>query len=194
MLQINLLPGPEKDKILSQRVSSYLANLMTPIIILIILIIGALFLLTQYLSTIDKNLQEQIATKNSAKTKFNQTQEQINEFNKISDIIGQLSAYKVDWVAIFSNLALQTPNKLQISQLQLDDKDPRKAKISGFADSNRTVMLFMEKLDESEQFKNSLLVSSDFTESNIVNFSLSFEFEKANIPKESKEAQGAQKE
>ncbi len=181
-MQINLLPPTEKEKIISKRTGSYINSLVTPIIILIIIIAGSLFLLTQYLNSINRSLESKAQDQNSQKEQYAQTEKQINEFNKISGLINQLSKYKVDWPTIFADLADQTPQTLQISKFYIDTKNDNKLKISGYADSYRTVMLFKEKLEASEQFKNPSFSSGSTTEGGVVNFDLAVELEIAKIP------------
>ncbi len=183
MLQINLLPPTEKEKIASKRTGSYINSLVTPIIILIVVIAGSLFLLTQYLTSINRPLESKIQEQSSQKEQYAQVEEEINEFNKISGLIKQLSQYRVNWPTILADLADQTPQTLQITKFYIDTKDDNKVKISGYANNYRTVMLFKEKLEASKQFKNPSFSSGSTAESGAVNFELAVELEIAKIPK-----------
>ncbi len=194
MLQINLLPPTEKEKIVSKRTSLYVNSLVVPIIILVIIIAGSLFLTTQYLASKNRSLESQVQEQISQQDQFSETEEQINEFNEISDLINQLSQYKIDWPDILHDLADQTPQTLQITKFYIDAKDDAKVKISGFAGSYRAVMLFKEKLEASKQFKNSTFENGSTTEGGMVNFELTVELEIAKIPVPATKKQNQEKE
>lgn len=193
-MQINLLPPAEKEKIISKRTGSYINSLISPIIILVIIIVGSLFLITQYLTSINRSLESKVQDQSSQKEQYAQTEEQINELNKISGLINQLSQYKVDWPAILTDLADQTPQTLQITKFFVDTKDDNKLKISGYANSYRTAMLFKEKLEASEQFKNPSFISGNTSEGGVVSFDLAVELEIAKIPAPATKKQGEGKE
>ena len=194
MLQINLLPPTEKEKIFSKRTGSYVNSLVVPIIILVVIVAGSLFLLSQYLVSVNRSLDSKVQDQSSEKQQYAQVEEQINEFNQISGLVSQLSQYKVDWPTILADLASQTPQNLQISKFYIDSKNNNQLKISGAADSYRTVMLFKEKLEASKQFKNPSFGKGDITEGGAVNFELSTEFETAKIPASAEQKQMQEKE
>ena len=182
MPQINLLPEKEKEKITSKRSSVYLSSLIMPIIVFIMVVAVLLFILIQYLNLNSKQFDSQISETQIQKGKLIEIKKQVDEFNTILGLVKQLSQYKIDWTNILSNLASQTPQKMQITKFYVDPKSPNKIKISGFADSYREIMLFKEKLEASEQFKNPVLDSGLITPGGIIGFNLSVEFEKVKIP------------
>jgi len=182
MLEINLLPQQEKEKIVSKRISLFSTTLIIPIIIIILLIIGSLFYLMEYLSSNGKSLDSQISSQQPKLGQWATLQNKINEANKVSDLVNQLSQNKADWAAIFDDLAKQTPGKMQITKFAMDPKNKNQITIGGFADSYRTVMLLKEKLDNSDQFKNTSFTTGTISASGAVSFEMTTELKKTKLP------------
>jgi len=183
MIEINLLPQSEKSKIIAQRMSAFFTSLVVPVSLLIILVTAVLFGLVQYLNIKNSQLDNQITEANSQVDKYNDVKKTIDNFNTILSSVDKLSQYWIDWPAILIDLAHQVPPDLQITKFNFDTKNLTQIKITGLAANYRSIILFREKLNSSEQFKNANLnmAAYDTTLANTINFELSVELPKAKI-------------
>ena len=189
MIEINLLPQKEKDRIIAQRTSKLFTALIIPFSILILLLVGLLLFFIFNFTFRVKSIDNQISDLKNQKTKFTDTKQKIDEFNNILVLVKQLSQYKTDWPKILSDLATKTPIDLQITEFSYgtksgETKTKNQAKISGIAKTYRDVILLQEKLKDSGEFKNPIFVSATTNDNGTVAFKLSVELKNIKAPVE----------
>jgi Tfp pilus assembly protein PilN len=175
MLEINLLPQSEKEKILTQRGSSFFNSFMIPFSILIILVAGLLGYLFWSYSQQNQNLDSQIASSQSSKTKYENIINQVNEYNQVLSLSQQIFKYQTNWVNILNELATQTPGNVQITKFDYSSTtalSKKAAEISGLSDNYHDLILFKDKLDSSKEFKNTVINTATADDKDVVNFDI----------------------
>lgn len=184
MLEINLLPQPEKEKILEKRESSFFNSFMVPFTILIILVAGLLGYIYWDYSKQNKNLDTQIANSQNNKNEYQDTLNQINEYNQVLELTKQLEKYRTDWVKVLTDLASQTPGNLQITKFDFSPgtaSSKKAAQISGISSNYHNLVLFQDKLNNSKEFKNASISVATTDDKGVVNFDMLVELKNIKV-------------
>jgi len=188
MLTINLLPPQIKDRLQSERFLSSINKIFYSFIIIIFILLFAAGYGIYYLRSSNNQLDSQIQQKTSDLNKYIDAKKNLELINANLAVIKQLEVYQVNWPQIFDELAKSLPNKLQLTNLNIDIVNNANVEISGTCDSIDTALNFQKKLEDSPNYKNVVFISSDKTE-NGINFKLSAKLEKAQIPQTSTQSQ-----
>lgn len=176
MISINLLPKINRDAIKSKRFNLYLTSMATIVLFLVGLMILGLFFLKITLNNRTKNLDKNLEEKKQTLSEYDEQKQLIENFNSSVALAGQLIEKEVSWLNILKDLEEATPSELRLSGFSFGSSQNGKAQtaskesmtsnklaISGVASSQRMIVKFIKKLDQSKYFSDVKLVSSSGT-------------------------------
>ncbi len=157
MVKVNLLPTTQREKIKIRRKKTLIIILVFIFMIILAGIVGGLFLLnnkfTSDLTSLKSDLGQQ---KNRAKEYYTLTS-QIKELSlKLTDL-KKVLLDQIYWSKILKDIATRIPQDARINSIQ---SSGGVIKITGIATSRRTIAKFKNKLEESDFFINTDLVST----------------------------------
>ena len=172
MININLLPKQNRDEIKSKRFNLYLTSITTIVLFLVGLLILGLFFLKITLGNQTKKLDKNLEEKKQALVEFDQQKNLIDDFNSSVALAGQLIQKETNWLNILKDLEDATPEKVRLSQFSFGAGQGSKTQsqglttsnqitLSGVAESQREIVKFIKKLDQSKYFSDVKLVSSE---------------------------------
>lgn len=153
MLNINLLPDVQKERIHSKRIYLFVSSLVIPIIILVLAIIVLLLFLIQYLQTANKNLDFKVSQEQENQKKFDDVKDKVTQYNKNLVIATEVVNYQLPWANILNSFAGSVPGSIEIQEFNFDIKSNNNLIIRGKTSSNRAIMLFKVKLEDSKYFQ-----------------------------------------
>jgi len=172
MININLLPKQQKDEVNSKRFNLYLTSITTIVLFLVGLLILGLFFLKITLANQTKNLDKNLEEKKKASSEYDEQKNLIDEFNSSVALAGQLIQKEVDWLDILKDIEGATPEKVRLTEISFGTGEGGKSQsqqltisnqitFTGIAESQREIVKFIKKLDQSKYFSNVRLVSSE---------------------------------
>ena len=183
MININLLPPEIKLKIKKGRQS---ANIFAICLVVIVVLIVAGVVLSSLKSAIlqpqFEGAKTQIDKANSDLENFNKLEAQALFINDRAKIAKTLEEKRPVWSQILQDMINSVPQDVQFVSLAVDlDKSPNFV-LQGNTTSERQVILFKDKLENSKFFKDAAFKSSSKTEgqpgqTNLLSFTLEFNLE-----------------
>jgi Tfp pilus assembly protein PilN len=152
MYSLNLLPPEIKQEINYSKKNAKLVKYLG-ISLSAFLIILALFVVLAMAVNNEKTMAE--TQKASAQEIIEQNKEieiNANDLSERLKLIKKLKNGRTDWNAIFRSLADNTPTGVQLDSISFTLKEKTRAKITGFARSDRDIVLFKDLVNASEYF------------------------------------------
>jgi len=177
MVNINLLPPELKLRRIAAKRNASLVSVCL-VFVIIFMVIGVIA--KSFESTIITNLGN--ATSEVEKEKTN-----LDEYNDYKDLAltindRSLAADEIDktrvfWSQVIQELAVNTPSDVQYNSLTANgDKTPNFT-LQGNTTSEREIIKFKDKLENSRMFKNVVFKSSNLGENQKLSFTLEFDLE-----------------
>ena len=185
MININLLPPELKLKRLGAKKN---ASLVTICLVVVIVFALSGLLSRNFKNTVSANLQ---TTKSNIDKEvgqldtFKDVQELAYLINDRAQEAVKINQTKVMWSQVFQDLTNNTPQDVQIANINAKATEAPNFILQGNTTSEREVVKFKEKLESSIFFKNVTFKSSSLTtggsESSRITFSLEFDLEQKSL-------------
>lgn len=178
-MTINLIPPKLKKEKEINKISRLF--FMAFFIVNAIIAIGAVGIISlNQLSQIELNsTNSKIAEQEKTLANLEDTSKKVKSMNEKLEDINAINKEKTSWSQIITEIAKDTPEKLQIKSLSATNNN-NKINLTGSASSRRDIALFKEKLENSNYFDNVVFSTSSFTaETEDFNFNLSCELKKS---------------
>lgn len=178
-MTINLIPPKlKKEKEINKISRLFFAAFF---IVNAIIAIGAIGLMSlNQLSQMElESSNNKIAEQEKLLASLEETSKKVESMNQKLEDINKINKEKTSWSQIITEIAKDTPEKLQIKSLSATNNNNSKINLTGSASSRRDIALFKEKLENSNYFENVIFSTSSFTqETEDFNFNLSCELKK----------------
>lgn len=185
MININLLPPELKLQRLGAKKN---ASLVTICLVVVIVFAISGLLSRNFKNTVSANLS---ATKSNIDKEVGQL-DAFKDFQELAYLINdrsqeavKINQAKVMWSQVFQDLTNNTPQDVQIANINAKASETPNFTLQGNTTSEREVVKFKEKLESSTFFKNVTFKSSSLTtegsESSRITFSLEFDLEQKSL-------------
>ena len=183
MININLLPPEIKLKIKKGRQSANIFAICL-VVIVVLVVVGVILssLKSAILQPQFETTKTQIDKANSDLENFNKLEAQALFINDRAKIAKTLEEKRPVWSQILQDMINSVPQDVQFVSLAVDlDKSPNFV-LQGNTTSERQVILFKDKLENSKFFKDVTFKSSSKAgeqpgQTNLLNFTLEFNLE-----------------
>jgi Tfp pilus assembly protein PilN len=196
MINLNLLPPEIKQKIVEAKKS---ANTVSWCLVCVLVLLFLGFVLysvkTMLLAPNLENIKQNIADATQKMSSFSDLEKEALFLNERATIAEKIESSRANWSQIVQELANSVPTNVQFTNLSADVTKSPNFILQGKTLTERDIISFKDKLDESNFFKNvnfkSSTASAGSEESKNITFSLDFDLEKLSISTNQK-SQGAQ--
>lgn len=176
-MTINLIPPQLKKEKQIKRVANLCLFALEMILVVLIFVSIAIFLANYFCKKDISSVRARILDQEITIAKYKDLEDKTSETNQKLDKIDKAMKEKTIWSNIITDLANDTPQRLQIKTLSAS-KDTNKITLTGIAETRREIASFKEKLEKSNYFKNVTFYSSVYNnEGSNFSFNLSCELE-----------------
>lgn len=185
MVNINLLPPELKLKRIAAKRDASLVGICI-VVILIFIVIGIVSRSVQ--STINDyltNSKAEVDKNNVNLDDYADLQDLALTINDRAKAAAEINNTRVSWSQVLSEIAINTPIDVQISNLNANSSKSPNFILQGNTTQERQIIVFKEKLENSVMFKNvnfkSSSSSSDSGQVKKLEFTLDFDLEQKNL-------------
>lgn len=181
MININLLPFSAKTKTLEAKKTANIFSICLVIVLFFFLFCFIAFEIDGILKLNLSNTNADITKANSSLKSYDNLQNEALFINDRAKLSTSLEAKRAMWSVILQNLINSVPSDVQFVSLSADTIKSPNFILQGKTTSQREVIKFKDKLDNSDFFKNVNFKSSSVASSGdtqTINFSLEFDLER----------------
>lgn len=158
-MTINLLPPELKLEKRIRKISGMAVLFLTGILLIILIIISGVLTSIYFFNKDMVKINEKVADQNRLLLRYKDAESNTKTVNDKISKIESTSKARVLWSNILVELSQDTPSKVQIKSLTLDQAE-NKVTMSGFAETRSDIAKFKEKLESSKYFQNVTFSSS----------------------------------
>lgn len=186
MINLNLLPPEIKQKITDAKKSANMVSWCL-VIVLVFLFLGFVLysVKNMLLAPNLDNVKQNIADATQKMASFSDLEKDALFLNERANIATQIETSRASWSQIIQELANSVPTNVQFSSLSADTAKSPNFVLQGKTITEREIISFKDKLEESNFFKNVAFKSSTTSggaeETKNLTFSLEFDLEKLSI-------------
>lgn len=151
MIRLNLLPDEIKKEIEFAKKNAKLLQYVYIIMAVLVCFVGLIFSLSFVLYTQKSTAQDQVSLAESQIEEQNTKLTQAQDLYKRLQVIKSIRSDSIDWQYVFSEIARVTPTNLQIQSFT-SPSGSTKARLTGLADSEQSVVALKENMASSPLF------------------------------------------
>lgn len=181
MTGINLLPDELKKEIRQREINAVIFSFCFYIILIFLVGLFGLELGNRYLYKVVSRTQSEIENLQREIATLKKIEDDAKKLNESLDLMEQAEKSRVFWSNVLKEIALCTPSRLRIENIEITTSKQPNFAIVGSAESIREAVKFKEKLEASPYFTNTSFLSTNRTESAgkiLYGFKLSFDLER----------------